>query len=146
MKKTRDSERTRSAVMRAAERLFAERGFAGTSMRDLAEASGISQPLIHHHFGSKDALYHAVKDRALRQLDAWWRRHGGNGRPADLQQAVRLLVECFRRNPRLLRLLSWARLEGDPSLWPGEIELRSRRQDPVMLAAVLLVLLEGAEA
>ncbi len=51
--RVRDSEATQAAVLRAAEVLFAENGFAATSIRDISQASGVSHPLILHHFGSK---------------------------------------------------------------------------------------------
>lgn len=160
----RDSERTRSAVLQAAEQLFAENGFAGTSMRGVAEASGISQPLIHHHFGTKRDLYLAVKqqviDRFKAMLPAGETSAGAGavgpettGR-AMLAAHLRTLFQFFRDNPRLLRLLSWARLEGDSKdLWPGERELieafrdlgrrsQDRREmrgevDPLMLVAIM---------
>jgi TetR/AcrR family transcriptional regulator len=121
--KTRNSDRTRSAIMRAAERLFAERGFAGTSMRDLAGASGISQPLIHHHFGSKQALYRAVKRHAVGRFQAICPRDVANGGTRDLKEALRLLFRFFRQNPRVPRLLRWERLEGNGELRSAECEL-----------------------
>jgi TetR/AcrR family transcriptional regulator len=144
--KTRNPEQTRTAVLAAAERLFSERGFAGTSMRDLAHASGISQPLIHHHFGSKEALYSAVKQRALEQLRALWMGKSSVVRPLKIEQRVRLLVEFYRKNPQLLRLLSWARLEGDVNPWPGEAQAGPVARDPLMMVAALLFLFDGVEA
>lgn len=118
--KGRDSQRTRTAVMAAAEQLFSEGGYAGTSMRDLAEASGVSQPLIHHHFGTKRELYKAVKQQAMERFRSILL---GNGGAPDLEHGLRTLFRFFDENPRLLRLLSWARLEGDDELWPGEIQV-----------------------
>ena len=118
--KGRDSQRTRTAVMSAAEQLFSEGGFAGTSMRDLAEASGVSQPLIHHHFGTKRELYDAVKRHAMERFRSILL---GSGTAPGLEQGLRALFRFFDENPRLLRLLSWARLEGDVELWPGEVQM-----------------------
>jgi len=50
------SKKTYLTVFQAAERIFAKQGFAGTSMRNISRASGVSQPLIHHHFKTKRAL------------------------------------------------------------------------------------------
>jgi AcrR family transcriptional regulator len=47
----------------AAETVFAESGFAGTSMRAIAQRASVNQPLIHYHFESKDRLYAEVIDR-----------------------------------------------------------------------------------
>ncbi|HBE91853.1 MAG TPA: TetR/AcrR family transcriptional regulator, partial [Gammaproteobacteria bacterium] len=46
-----------TAILDAATRLFAERGFDGVSMRQVSEAAGVSKANIYHHFESKEALY-----------------------------------------------------------------------------------------
>jgi AcrR family transcriptional regulator len=43
-------------IIEEATRLFADRGFAGTSLQDIAEASGLTRPALYHYFGSKDDL------------------------------------------------------------------------------------------
>ncbi|MCF8042575.1 MAG: TetR/AcrR family transcriptional regulator [Desulfarculaceae bacterium] len=52
--------------------LFAERGFAGTSIRDIAKATGLSISNIYHHFGNKEGLLLAIlktsSERLLREL------------------------------------------------------------------------------
>ncbi|MBC8092399.1 MAG: TetR/AcrR family transcriptional regulator [Pseudonocardia sp.] len=53
--------RTRSQeILRAAERLFAEKGFHATTMREIAQAAGVGLSLVVYHFTSKDGLYYAV--------------------------------------------------------------------------------------
>ena len=155
--KERKAARTRRMVLDAAERLFAERGFAGTSMRDVARASGVSQALIHHHFGRKRDLYNAVKERVVQRFLRMSSRPSGEPAPdvgtSECWRWVISLFEFFRRNPRLVRLLSWERLEGSARLWPAEqklldafrslgAELQRRgalRSDmnPLMLVAIL---------
>ncbi|OLR94243.1 TetR/AcrR family transcriptional regulator [Actinokineospora bangkokensis] len=49
--------RTRAAVLRAARARFAEHGFAGTTIRAVAEAAGVTPALVHHFFGGKDRLF-----------------------------------------------------------------------------------------
>ena len=51
-----DAPRTRDVMLREAARLFAERGFRGTSVADIGTACGISGPAVYKHFPSKDAL------------------------------------------------------------------------------------------
>ena len=58
-----DSDERRKAIVRAAVPLFARKGFAGTTTRELAEAAGISEALLFKHFPSKQLLY-----REIRQL------------------------------------------------------------------------------
>ena len=46
--------------MEAAEKLFADKGFAGTSVRDIAEAAGVNLAMISYYFGSKDKLMESM--------------------------------------------------------------------------------------
>jgi AcrR family transcriptional regulator len=50
----------RDALLAAAARLFAERGFAGVSMEDLGAAAGVSGPAVYRHFSSKQAVLAAL--------------------------------------------------------------------------------------
>ncbi|MAE62613.1 MAG: hypothetical protein CMJ49_14795 [Planctomycetaceae bacterium] len=61
-------EQTRLRILDAAERLFAERTYDRTSVRDITEAAGANQAAVNYHFGGKDLLYRAVFDRLLAQL------------------------------------------------------------------------------
>jgi TetR/AcrR family transcriptional regulator len=120
----RDPGHTRALVIDAAERLFAERGFAATSMRDISAASGVSHPLIHHHFGSKEELYAAVKRR---MVEGYARRFPAAARapnrPLSVRSEMRRIMTYLSENPVMLRLCSWTRLEGDVQVWPGEPDL-----------------------
>ena len=54
------SEATRAALLGEATALFAERGYAGTSLEDVASASQVTRGAVYHHFASKQALFEAV--------------------------------------------------------------------------------------
>lgn len=62
------SNGTSTRILDAAEGLFADAGFAGVSVREIAGAVGLNQASIYNHFSSKRALYEAVLDRGLRPL------------------------------------------------------------------------------
>jgi len=81
------AEQTRAAILDAAETVFAEAGFAGASMRSIAQRAGVNQPLIHYHFESKDRLYAEVIDRRAGDI---------NGRRAA---ALNTLIEQTAPNP-----------------------------------------------
>ncbi|HEY7050747.1 MAG TPA: helix-turn-helix domain-containing protein [Mycobacterium sp.] len=62
--------RTRQAIVSAATRLFVERGYAATSLADIAAAAGVARPTVFAAFGSKAALLRQVLDEALAGDDA----------------------------------------------------------------------------
>src|SRR6185369_11860127 len=61
-----ETRSTRDVILDAAERRFAERGFAGVSVREIASDAGLkNQASLYHHFKNKKALYEAVLERGL---------------------------------------------------------------------------------
>ncbi|AQA18660.1 hypothetical protein BST95_10850 [Halioglobus japonicus] len=60
--------RTAARIMDVAESLFAEQGYEGTSLRQIAAGAGIQEPGLYNHFGSKQGLYEAVLFRGLNPM------------------------------------------------------------------------------
>ena len=58
--KNADGQRTRQAILDAALDLFAEKGYFGTSLRDVATAVGVRESALYNYFASKDALFDAL--------------------------------------------------------------------------------------
>ena len=119
--RTRDPEGTKRQVLDAAEVLFAARGFAGTSIRDIAAASGVSHPLIQHHFATKEGLYRAVfrrcgEEYTTRFPDA----DDPTDQPIDLGRELTRIFHFIRDRDRLTRMVNWARLEGRADLIPEQ--------------------------
>ncbi len=56
MQKTRKSDRTRAAILDAAQKLFAQHGHDRTTVRDIAATASIDPALVIRYFGSKDGL------------------------------------------------------------------------------------------
>src|SRR5438874_13324875 len=56
------AEQRREAIVRAVLPVFARKGFADTTSRDLAEAAGVSEALIYKHFPSKESLYAEIQN------------------------------------------------------------------------------------
>ncbi|MBB3750829.1 AcrR family transcriptional regulator [Mycolicibacterium sp. BK634] len=63
-------EHTRNLLLDSAERAFADHGFAGAALDDIAEAAGYTRGAIASHFGAKDDLFLAVVERRLQRLAA----------------------------------------------------------------------------
>lgn len=129
----RDSQASRKAILDAAEQLFAEKGFSGASMRHIAGASGKSQSLIHHHFGSKKDLWDAVKQRfgvtfaeALLPL-----LRSGDMDSRFIRSWTKRYLRFWSENPNLRRIMLWRQLEGDLEPWEGINDLYRESVDKV---------------
>ncbi len=75
-------------IARTAARLFAERGFDATSVREIVEAAGVAKPTLYYYYGSKDGLAQALLTLPLSELAATLRGIVGN---------VASPVECLER-------------------------------------------------
>lgn len=56
---------TRERILTVAATLFAEHGFAGTSIRDISDALGVTKAALYYHFGSKDEILRAIVDQPI---------------------------------------------------------------------------------
>ena len=114
----------RSAKMTAAERraqiinvskqLFSQKGFNGTTTKEIAQASGISEAMIFCHFASKEDLYTAIIDQRIQEV--------GDALSDEALQAqddervfgelARFILDKTAENPTMLRLMYFSALEG----------------------------------
>src|ERR1700730_11890610 len=63
------SEERRAAIIKAVRRVFAEKGFDGTTTRELADAAGVSEGLLFKHFPNKEALFSAMQLSCCNEQD-----------------------------------------------------------------------------
>jgi AcrR family transcriptional regulator len=63
-------EKTKAAIIKAAKRIFGERGFAATTMDDIAGAARVAKGAVYHHFTTKEALFEAVFEQTSIELVA----------------------------------------------------------------------------
>lgn len=107
MRIARDDLRAAAVIRETAMRLFADRGAAAVTVREIAAAAGVSAGLVMHHYGSKDGLKDAVDRRAVaffEDMIGEFARLGEEGGSASLAElfAARLdsepaMVEYIRR-------------------------------------------------
>lgn len=115
----RDADVAREAIMNAAERVFAEKGFGGARVDAIAEEAGYNKALIFHYFGDKDGLYQALIERMMAINSAELMRIfvpfiNDDAAVTDAEQvsdaigaAVRWTFDFYSAHPLLLRILAW---------------------------------------
>lgn len=86
---------TRERILREASRLFAVRGYYGSSTRDIATAVGIRQPSLFHHFPSKQAMFQELLTYSLDDSAAV-AEHLARAKGSPAARLYRFLVEDFR--------------------------------------------------
>jgi AcrR family transcriptional regulator len=111
---TRPSDVTRERILKAAERLFAERGYDATSIRAIVAKARVNQAAINYHFDGKDGLYREVLRAAFRALTEQQLEHADEMKAMSREAA---LAEFIRRQLRPLlgrdeysrhmRILNW---------------------------------------
>ncbi|MBX3212634.1 MAG: TetR family transcriptional regulator [Labilithrix sp.] len=112
-RKPRDPQRTRENILAAAERMFIDRGFAGTSLRDIAGSAGIAQGLLCHHFPSKRELWRAVVERHTAPYLELQQRDLARADGDALRAAVSSYFHYWQSRTDVLRMWTWADLERD---------------------------------
>jgi AcrR family transcriptional regulator len=124
-----DSEATRQQILETALRLFRERGFAQTTMRDVAGTAGMSLGAAYYYFAGKDAIVAAYyarvqQEHAARCQEALAR---GSDLRTRLSAALHAKVDIMRNDRPLMRALFGPGLDPDhPLSWFGPATRRER--------------------
>jgi AcrR family transcriptional regulator len=140
---------TRDRIFQAAERLFAERGFAEVSVRDITADAGVNLAAVNYHFGSKDALLFEIFRTRSGELNRTRARmlheatEAAGGKPS-LRAILTALVDPPTRwiDPKherhvALQFLIRARSEGTPAMREslrGDVSGLARFADALMAA------------
>ena len=105
---------TRAALQRAADRLFAQQGFAATTVREIADAAGVTERTFFRYFAGKEEL---IIDDALGWLpvlqDRIRQRQAGEDALTALRMAMREVGETLAQSPRPTPL--WLFSDGPPA-------------------------------
>jgi AcrR family transcriptional regulator len=128
--RTKHREETKTALIAAARKLFAERGYHNVGIREFAADAGLTRGALYHHFGDKESLFLAVYDAIQRDLMAEAaRRHRDPTRPdhwTQLRQDLQIALDDMRKPdiqqirlidaPAILGWVRWRELEAQYGL------------------------------
>lgn len=125
-------ELVEAEILQHAVRLFAERGFAGTSLQDVASAAGLTRPALYHYVNSKDdlleRLVHQVTDDAADRLQAIVADEALS--PSDqLRELVKVVTKRQLADPERFQLLIRSEAELPEALASTYLQGRRRVLD-----------------
>lgn len=134
----------RQDVLQKAAVLFAERGFASTTLSDIAEAVGLSRPALYYYFQNKDEVLTALVEEATTYPVAILEKHRKNKQvpPAErLRGAMRELVSWIVRSPVIIRVL-----ESNESKLPAAVSAEHHQAKRRVLKAFVDMITDGIQA
>ena len=99
-----DQRDLKKQILDTAEALFADNGYAATSIRRIAEGSGVNPALVHYYFSNKKSLLQSVLDRALEPM-VLAIAEMKNGSEASPEMISSLLISMAAQHPNIPRLL-----------------------------------------
>lgn len=106
-RKRLSSQARREVIERAATEVFAEHGYHGASVDEIARRSGISIPVLYDHFASKHELHRHLLERHFADLRAIWHEYLVNDRPVEqrIAETVDAWFGYVEANPYAWRML-----------------------------------------
>ena len=135
------ADERRGVILEAAAETFAERGYLGASIDRIAEAAGISPPVIYRHFGSKKELYIELLQASGRSLlEATTREEGYDTVEELLRENIRAFFHFVEEHPA-----AWKILFLDPAPDPeiAEVQRQIQEQATKRLAEVIVARVRG---
>ncbi|ETO18023.1 transcriptional regulator, TetR Family Member, partial [Reticulomyxa filosa] len=102
---------TREKILSTAISLFANRGFEGTSISDIAAKAKINKSLIYHYFDDKEQLWHATKDSFRNLLSLPNKKYSFKNLRSFLVHIINARVNLYRSNPNIAKMIKWQMLE-----------------------------------
>ena len=121
-----EDRETRARLLHAASRLFAERGYARVTVRDICKKARANVAAVNYHFGGKDGLYRAVMRHAMETMQATTEAAHAAGRDLPAAERIRAYVSVFAD-----RLLG-----GHHETWIHQLMLREMSDPTPALAMV----------
>jgi TetR/AcrR family transcriptional regulator len=128
----------RERLLATASNLFTRRGYAATSVREIVAGAGVTQPILYHHFGSKEGIFLALVGRLERELEERLdaiRLEPGTPleRIRAICQSVYSIVDGREPEVRLLYAIYYGPSQGTPKV---DIEALPHRIEATLAEAV----------
>jgi AcrR family transcriptional regulator len=124
----------REAIEREATRLFAQRGYAATTVDDIVTAAGLTKPMLYRHFESKQELCIALLERYRDELIAAPLAHfsaAREDRSAQIAEMLDAWLGYIEQHPDGARLL-FVPISGDSEVERVQQEMHARQRDTQM--------------
>lgn len=104
----------RNAIVEAALAVFAAEGFHGAGTRKIAQTAGVSQPLLNHHFGGKEALWRVVGEQITADFMAFMAEAVDLTLPSGdaVTAMLRAYLAFWKARPLCFRFNLWRRMDG----------------------------------
>ena len=134
----------RKAMLNAAAEMFAERGFGGTNLQDLADAMGISRPGLYYHFSSKENILEALIEEVTLSLAAQLSEITDQIErdPEEaLRAEMRISTNWVMENPTLFRVLDRSEAE-----IPSDLRARHDASKRTILENVTEIIKRGIDS
>jgi AcrR family transcriptional regulator len=123
----------RELIEAAATDLFAERGYRGASIEEIAKRSGVTPPVLYDHFPSKQELYRRLLERHFADLRGVWRKHFvGNDPPRErVARSFDAWFAYIEAHPFAGRML-FRDTSGDPEIAAVHAEVAAQSRDAIL--------------
>ena len=123
------AEARREVIERAATEVFAERGYRGASIDEIARRSGVSPPVVYDHFASKQELHARLLERTRDELLAVWREHLAGDEAAEVRipRAFDAWARYIETNPYAARMF-FRESTGEPEAEAIHRQVRAQAQ------------------
>jgi len=110
------ADQTAAAAIRiAAIELFAERGYTGVTVRQIASAAGVSPALVIHHYGSKENLRAVLEDRVAAFVESMLAELAGAAEQGGSASVAELFADRLEREPALAGYVRRLLVDGGPA-------------------------------